>query len=480
MKQISLILCLIFIQLLCFSQINKRWEKIIVSEDKTICNDSPWILVFEDNFEGKTLEINKWKACIGVPRDPNFKYQKAWHKSENVVVEDGLLKLVSKQEQNYNMPIVTNWDPYTVTYDDFEYTSGEIWTKPTFTFGKLEARLKIPKEWGFCPAFWMFGNPPWNEIDVFEFYNEKKRSNLAKIQHISIHYNGKSRSTSHKGNDFSTDFHLFTMIWDENKISFYVDGKLLRTDYKYKKGFKKIECQLYAGKKYKKNKIFTTEPMHIILNIAVLSDNRAPDNTTTFPTVMEVDYVRFYQRKETDDLKNKVIHSVQTQIQTYPKSTLKDIYKNLFQDRFGTEHAIDDTTSAQLFLKNELASFENSNCLEIEYLGINNNYVRINLSAVKQDKISQEKLFKAFSNSAKRINENDIETWQSDWGEIVKIIEQMNLDITDFENDKNEIDSLLKQGKYSVHHSSIFNKTYQPHYRIVEKNIFEQELKPYL
>ena len=305
MKRIYLIFSLLLISFSSIGQKNSRWAKITASEDKIICDESPWELVFEDNFDGNALDLSKWDPYIGVPRDLSFKWQKAWHKAENVIVADGLLTLVSKREQMDSMSVVKNWNPYTVEYEDFEYTSGEIWTRTQFTYGKLEARLKIPKGWGFCPAFWMYGEYKKddrrrnNEIDVFEFGNEKRRSNIAKIHHSTVHYDGKHRSTQYKGVDFSEDFHVFTMVWDENKIEFYVDGILKRRDYKYKKGCKGVDCQLHAGKKYKENKVFTTDPMSIILNTAVLVGKNAPNATTPFPAYMEVDYVRYYQRNLT-------------------------------------------------------------------------------------------------------------------------------------------------------------------------------------
>jgi hypothetical protein len=177
-----------------------------------------------------------------------------------------------------------------------------------------------------------------------------------------------------------------------------------------------------------------------------------------------------------NDFESEVRQSIHTQLQTYPESTLQDIYKNLFQDRFGPEHAIADTVSARLYLEKELESFETSNSVEIEYLGLHHNYVRVNLMAVKQGKIPQDKLLSAFCCSAKKINKSDIEAWRTEWEKIIKIIERMELEINNFESDKQKIDALLSQGKYAMHHSAIFRETYQPHYRIVERKIFEQEL----
>jgi len=176
-----------------------------------------------------------------------------------------------------------------------------------------------------------------------------------------------------------------------------------------------------------------------------------------------------------NDFEEKVKQSIHSQLQTYPQSTLQDIYKNLFQDRFGPEHIISDTVSARLYLEKELSSFDTSNSVEIEYLGLNHNYVRVNLMAIKQGKISQEKLLSAFCRSAKKINKSDVEIWRKEWTKIVGIIERMNLEIVDFEVDKQKIDFLLSQGKYATSHSAIFRKAYQPHYRIVDREIFERE-----
>jgi len=156
---------------------------------------------------------------------------------------------------------------------------------------------------------------------------------------------------------------------------------------------------------------------------------------------------------------------------------LQDIYKNLFQDRFGPEHAISDTASARRYLEKELASFDTSNSMEIEYLGLHHNYVRVNLMAVKQGKISQEELLSAFCRSAKKIHKRDIEAWRVEWKKIVEIIERMDLNINNFESDKQEIDAILCQGKYAVRHSATFRENYQPHYRIIEREIFEREFK---
>ena len=65
-----------------------------------------------------------------------------------------------------------------VNLRDYHYTSAQLWTKPVFSEGIIEAKIKMPKGKGFWPAFWMFtgqaetGSDSSFEIDVFEFvYN---------------------------------------------------------------------------------------------------------------------------------------------------------------------------------------------------------------------------------------------------------------------------------------------------------------------
>ena len=61
---------------------------------------------------------------------------------------------------------------------------------------------------------------------------------------------------------------------------------------------------------------------------------------------------------------------------------------------------------------------------------------------------------------------------------IIGTIDQMKLDLPDFQEDKQFIDSVLSVGKYAISHSPEYREAYHPHYRIVERNIFEKEIKP--
>ncbi len=282
-----------------------------VSEFHNLCKEDPWILVFEDNFDGNGLDTNRWHIVIGVPRDPYFQKQKAWHTNSNILVGNGILKIISRRDTFYNMPVIESWNPYVVSYSDFFFSTGEIMSKNKFGYGKYEARIRIPKGKGLWPAFWTYGNTdisPWHEIDVFEFYGETE-SEESSIHHMAVHrdYMGqghKQCNYNYTGYDFSSDFHTFTVIYTQSYIKWLLDGELKQVHHRYMDvaGYYQ-DCDLYMNQVYYQNLVFPTEAMNIIMNVAVSNkDDERPDMTTPFPAIMEVDWVRYYVTGDCNDI----------------------------------------------------------------------------------------------------------------------------------------------------------------------------------
>ena len=174
----------------------------------------------------------------------------------------------------------------------------------------------------------------------------------------------------------------------------------------------------------------------------------------------------------------RIKKSVERQLSDYPKSTLQDLYKSFFQDRFGPGHLVNDTSTAGNYLRYELNNSESFHERYYEPTGYENNYYRVNISVLKENKISYQKYFDAFLRSVEKIDLDAISEWKEVWSEIESVIISMNLDLENFEEDLEMIHSVLEQGKYAVHHSEIYNSEYQPHYRIIEKTIFEEEILP--
>ena len=174
----------------------------------------------------------------------------------------------------------------------------------------------------------------------------------------------------------------------------------------------------------------------------------------------------------------RIKKSVERQLSDYPKSTLQDLYKSFFQDRFGPGHLVNDTSTAGNYLRYELNNSESFHERYYEPTGYENNYYRVNISVLKENKISYQKYFDAFLRSVEKIDLDAISEWKEEWSRIEEVIISMNLDLENFEEDLEMIHSVLEQGKYAVHHSEIYNSEYQPHYRIIEKKIFEEEILP--
>jgi hypothetical protein len=172
--------------------------------------------------------------------------------------------------------------------------------------------------------------------------------------------------------------------------------------------------------------------------------------------------------------------AVNRQLETYPKSTLKDLYKNFFQDRFGPGHLVRDTASAGDYLRYELSLFGRSTGAYYEPAGWEGNYYRVNLSLIKENIVPYDAYFDAFLRSVNGITPPTVEEWAKEWRDIDAIIQKMNVSLADYDADRREIFGMLERGEYVAHHSKTFEEHYAPHYRIMEKSIFEKEIKPFL
>ena len=172
--------------------------------------------------------------------------------------------------------------------------------------------------------------------------------------------------------------------------------------------------------------------------------------------------------------------AVKNQLKVYPKSTLQDLYKNFFQDYFGPGHIVSDTTSAGNYLNRELASFDNATGAYYEPTGFNGNFYRVNLSVIKEGVISRDVFFDAFIRSVSNIQPITQEEWKKEWAQIDSVIHTMNLQLANYNQEREKLFSLLEQGKFVMHHSEQFSKEYDPHYRIIEREIFLKEILPLL
>ena len=121
-------------------------------------------LVWKEDFNGKKLNSKDWNFEFHEPGWVNAELQSYGNSSKNTYIKDGCLVIQAIKTEKKDGSI--------------EYTSGRINTqgKHTFTYGRFEARLRVPKGKGFLPAFWMMPDdeslygqwPKCGEIDIME------------------------------------------------------------------------------------------------------------------------------------------------------------------------------------------------------------------------------------------------------------------------------------------------------------------------
>ena len=181
---------------------------------------------------------------------------------------------------------------------------------------------------------------------------------------------------------------------------------------------------------------------------------------------------------------------VTKQMQTYPKSRLLDIYKSCFQDYMGAEHLVSDKQRVKAYLDEELQTTSLDDLMPWYYeaCGVNGQYVRVSIRAIKENLITEDVLVDAFIRSARsaegRLQGKNsdkrptVESWRDRWHKIISTIDQLEINLPNYQQDRAFIDSILSVGKYAISHSPEYREAYRPHYRIVEKSIFQKEIKP--
>lgn len=171
---------------------------------------------------------------------------------------------------------------------------------------------------------------------------------------------------------------------------------------------------------------------------------------------------------------------VTRQMQTYPKSRLLDLYKSCFQDYMGAEHLVSDKQRVKAYLDEELQTTNLDDLMPWYYepCGIDGQYIRVSIRAIKESMVSEDMLLDAFIRSANSDKRPTVESWRDRWHIIIGIIDQMGLSLPNYQQDREFIDSILNIGKYAISHSPEYREAYRPHYRIVEKGIFKRDIKP--
>lgn len=267
-------------------------------------NAQDYRLVWEENFNSSILnELQHWTIEVDGNGGGNQELQ--YYRRENIAIEpiaDGNNALViSAKRENFGGRVAT---------------SGRLVTrnKVAIKYGKIEARIKLPSTAnGLWPAFWMMGEdfstvgwPRCGEIDILEMGNVNgiNRGTQDKYFNGACHW---GESHAYFAQDFTSsyslqnDYHLYTLIWDEQAIKMYLDLD------KYPNNAPFFQMNIGGPRNIGQAAYYFHKPFHILLNLAVggtftgITGNSNINRVTALqadgtPAKMYVDYLRFYQK----------------------------------------------------------------------------------------------------------------------------------------------------------------------------------------
>ncbi len=234
-------------------------------------------LVWSDEFDGPAIDRTKWTFETGGHGWGNNELEFYTDRPVNARIEDGSLVIEARREDHGGR----------------RYTSARLLTRGRFsrTYGRFEARIRLPYGQGIWPAFWMLGDsfptagwPRCGEIDIMEYIGPQDAGTV----YGTLHTAGASganglggRHTLAAGAKPSDAYHVYAVEWEPEEIRWYFDGVQYKT-------VRKSDLPANAVWSFDK-------PFHLLLNVAVGGNwPKNPDDSTQFPQFMRVDYVRVY------------------------------------------------------------------------------------------------------------------------------------------------------------------------------------------
>lgn len=258
------------------SPVNSIEKVVIPTSGTTSPNSYPGMsLVWEDDFQGSSLNTSNWSFEIGRGNNGWGNNELQYYRRENTSLQDGHLIITAKKEN----------------FEGAAYTSSRLVTmnKQDFRYGRIDIRAAMPRGQGLWPALWMLGSnfsevgwPNCGEIDIMEMIGGNGRENTV---HGTVHWdNNGSRAQFGGEKRISTgtladQFHVYSIVWDATSIKWLINDEQ----------YHEIDTTPAGLDEFRRKFFF-------IFNVAVGGDwPGSPNTTTTFPQHMIVDYVRVFQ-----------------------------------------------------------------------------------------------------------------------------------------------------------------------------------------
>ena len=232
-------------------------------------------VVLDESFDGDTLNTSIWNTCHwwadhGCTIASNDELE--WYLPEQVSVSDGTLRLTADRGRTRGSD-----------GKDYEYRSGMVTTGPTssdseakvsWTYGTVEARLRVPAGRGLWPALWMLpaSGESRPEIDIMEVIGQDPGQSIMHFHPSDRSEESPSKRYRLPGESLAEGWHTLRLDWLPERLTFFVDGE---------------EVWRVTGDQV------PDEPMYLVINLAVGGVYPGPpDETTRFPATFEIDRVR--------------------------------------------------------------------------------------------------------------------------------------------------------------------------------------------
>ena len=260
----------------------------VLDNDRSVLTDEGYItsdeqfgygMAWQDEFNGSEIDEASFNfeigdGCPNLCGWGNNELQLYTDEPSNVFLENGSLVIRATRE----------------TSRDFRSARITTKDKRSFKYGRIDVRAKITRGQGMWPAIWMLGQniddvgwPASGEIDIME-----NVGHLAATSHGTAHWGPRGRgystfdgSSLTIDEDFAERFHVFSLVWEQDLIEWYIDETKFFT----------LTPANTNGETWRFN-----EEFFFIFNVAVGGNWPGnPDSTTEFPQEMDIDYIRVFQ-----------------------------------------------------------------------------------------------------------------------------------------------------------------------------------------
>ena len=261
-------------------------------------------LVWNDEFDKGSLDNKKW-TFEPLMFNPGLDYDNS---EKNIRIENGMLRMtVTKKGGKIS-------------------TCNSVTTKNTmlFRYGYVEMRAKVPFCRGAWPSFWMKGdtkfsknrengNNWFSEIDIFENFSKSDTVSpnihrWGKINGEECHemlppeVKGQPKNYKFESPELAAGgFHTYGMLWEEDKVSFYVDDNMYFSA--------DIDDNCILLNDLRNDTLGFHEPHYLIINNEVFTKDLSwyPENSDIsanddFNINYYVDYIRLYQSSPAEKL----------------------------------------------------------------------------------------------------------------------------------------------------------------------------------